>query len=76
MAAQTKAPSNPFRSVTRFCQETMEELRKATWPTWLELRDSTTLVIFTVLLVGMMIAVADFCFMNDIRFLSHLASGR
>ncbi len=76
MAAQTKAPSNPFRRVTLFCQETMEELHKASWPTWLELRDSTILVIFTVLLVGMMVAVADFCFINDIRFISHLASGK
>lgn len=76
MAATSHPSSNPFRRIAHFGQETMVELRKASWPTWLELRDSTVLVIFTVLIVGSLVAIADFCFMEDIKTLSHLASGR
>jgi len=76
MAAPSTVQRNPFRRIALFFQETMEELRKATWPTWLELRDSTVLVILTVLILGSMVAIADFCFLHDIRFLSHLASGQ
>ncbi len=76
MAATSSPQSNPFRRLAHFGQETMQELRKATWPTWLELRDSTVLVIFTVLLLGSLVAIADFCFMEDIKTLSHFAAGR
>lgn len=75
-APTTPQRSNPFRRIAHFGQETMEELRKASWPTWLELRDSTTLVILTVLIVGTLVAVADFCFLQDVKALSHLASGK
>jgi len=76
MAAPSTPQRNPFRRITVFAQETMDELRKATWPDWLELRDSTVLVIVTVLILGSMVAVADFSFLNLVRLLSHAASGK
>ncbi len=77
MAAPSATPQrNPFRRIALFAQETMVELRKATWPGWMELRDSTVLVICTVLIVGSMVAIADFCFLHDIRFLSHLVASK
>jgi preprotein translocase subunit SecE len=76
MAAPSTPQRNPFRRIAHFGQETMEELRKASWPTWLDLRDSTILVILTVFIVGSLVAVADFCFLQDVKAISHLASGR
>ena len=77
MSATAAAPRrNPFRRVAHFWSETMEELRKATWPGWTELRDSTTLVILTVILLGGYISAIDFCFAQLITFCTHLASGK
>ncbi len=77
MATITTAPQrNPFRRVALFWSETIEELRKASWPDWLELRDSTTLVILTVIILGTLISVADFSFFELMTFFSHLASGK
>ena len=42
-----------------YVQETREELKKCSWPTWLELRGSTVLIIVTVLLLGLFVVVVD-----------------
>jgi len=77
MAATTSAAQrNPFRRLAHFGQETMEELRKATWPDWAELRDSTVLVILTVIILGGYIAVVDFFLGQLITFFTHFASGK
>ncbi len=51
---------NPFRSVRIFAGETVAELRKATWPTPTELKDSTVVVIIAVIILGIFISIADF----------------
>jgi preprotein translocase subunit SecE len=78
MAASTTAPKrNIFRRIAIFWHETVEELRKASWPTWLELRDSTVLVIITVLLLGAFISMSDFSLFNLVTWLSnHAAPGK
>ena len=42
-----------------YVQETLEELKKCSWPTWLELRGSTVLIIVTVLLLGVFVVAVD-----------------
>ena len=42
-----------------YVQETREELKKCSWPTWLELRGSTILIIVSVLLLGLFVVVVD-----------------
>ncbi|MBE2214890.1 MAG: preprotein translocase subunit SecE [Opitutaceae bacterium] len=51
---------NPFRAVRIFTSEMIGELKKATWPTWLELRDSTLVVIVAVVILGIFTSIADF----------------
>jgi len=51
---------NPFRAVRIFSSEMIGELKKATWPTWLELRDSTLVVIVAVVILGIFTSIADF----------------
>jgi preprotein translocase subunit SecE len=51
---------NPFRAVRIFSSEMIGELKKATWPTWLELRDSTLVVIVAVVILGVFTSIADF----------------
>ena len=38
--------------LTTYIQETKEELKKCTWPTWEELKGSTIVVAISILLLG------------------------
>jgi preprotein translocase subunit SecE len=51
---------NPFRSVRIFTGEMAGELKKASWPTAVELRDSTLVVIVAVVIFGIFTSIADF----------------
>lgn len=51
---------NPFRSTRIFFGEMVDELKKASWPTWTELRDSTVVVIVACLLLGIFTSIGDF----------------
>jgi len=55
---------NPFRSVRIFAGEMVAELKKATWPTRTELRDSTLVVIVAVIILGVFTSIADFSIVN------------
>ncbi len=51
---------NPFRSTRIFVGEMIDELKKCTWPTRTELRDSTIVVILAVVLLGLFTSISDF----------------
>jgi preprotein translocase subunit SecE len=52
--------NNPFRSTRVFFGEIVDELKKATWPTKTELRDSTIVVIFAAVILGLFTSISDF----------------
>ena len=45
--------------VREFSKEVRSEFTKISWPSWIELRDSTTVVIVTVIIVAAFIGVVD-----------------
>jgi preprotein translocase subunit SecE len=51
---------NPFRSTRIFLGEMVGELQKASWPSRTELRDSTIVVVFASVLLGVFTAISDF----------------
>ena len=61
---------NPFNSVRLFYKETMIELKKASWPSKIELRDSTIVVLLATVLLGSFIALTDFSLMNGVQLLT------
>ena len=61
---------NPFTSIRRFYKEMMIELKKATWPTKTELRDSTIFVLIATAILGSYIALIDFSLMNGVELLT------
>ena len=63
---------NPFSSIRLFYKETLNELKKASWPTKTELRDSTIVVLLATALLGSFIALTDFSLMNGVRLLTEL----
>jgi len=44
----------------KYWDETSEELKKCTWPTWDELKGSTVVVFITILMLGIFTVVIDF----------------
>ena len=45
-----------------YVQQTREELRKCSWPTWDELKGSTVLITISIVLLGTFIVTADLVF--------------
>jgi len=56
------------RSAT-FLREVRGEMQKVTWPTWMELKGQTLVVIIAVLIIAAFIGVVDLILSNTIRFL-------
>jgi preprotein translocase subunit SecE len=56
--------------LTTYIQQTKEELRKCTWPTWDELKGSTVLVAISILLLGIFTVIVDRVFFTVIMWIS------
>ena len=61
---------NPFASIRLFYKEMMTELKKASWPTKAELRDSTIIVLIATAMLGSYISLIDFSLMNGVELLT------
>jgi preprotein translocase subunit SecE len=59
---------NPFRSTRIFVGEMIDELQKASWPTKLELRDSTIVVVVAVVILGVFTSISDLA-LNEVVLL-------
>lgn len=65
---------NPFTSVRIFAIEIVDELKKATWPTMTELRDSTIIVIVASLILGAFTSISDFSLYQFVDLFTRLVS--
>ena len=63
---------NPFSSIRIFTGEMVGELKKASWPTQTELRDSTVVVIAASLLLGLFTSISDFALYQVIDLCTQL----
>ncbi|MGZ0654176.1 preprotein translocase subunit SecE [Coraliomargarita sp. W4R53] len=61
---------NPFTSIRLFYKETLTELKKASWPSKTELRDSTFVVLIATVILGSYVALIDFSLMNGVELLT------
>ena len=64
---------NPFTSIRHFYKEMLIELKKASWPSKVELRDSTVVVLIATAILGTYIALIDFSLMNGVELLTSWA---
>ena len=55
------------QKVANFFQETQQELKKVTWPTWNEVWQATLVVIVVTFFASAFIAAVDFCISNILR---------
>lgn len=58
-----------MQKVTNFFQETQQELKKVTWPTWNEVWQATLVVIVVTFFASAFIALCDFCISTVLRML-------
>lgn len=65
---------NPFRSTRIFFGEMIEELKKATWPTKTELRDSTIVVIVAAVMLGVFTSISDFALLQVVDLFTSFVS--
>jgi len=56
--------------LTLYVQQTREELRKCTWPTWDELKGSTVVVFVSIFLLGGFTVLVDFVFAMLVRWIT------
>ena len=59
---------NPFQKFSNFLREVSEEFSKVSRPSLPELRDSTTVVIISVLIIGGIVGVMDLLFSRLVQF--------
>ena len=48
-----------IRQLATYVQETREELKKCSWPSWVELKGSTALIMVSIALLGAFTMVVD-----------------
>ena len=65
---------NPFQSTRIFVGEMVGELKKASWPTRIELRDSTIVVILASFLLGLFTSISDFSLYQVVDLFTSLVS--
>ena len=51
-----------LQQIATYVQQTREELKKCTWPTWTELKGSTVVVSISIVLLGVLTVAVDFVF--------------
>jgi preprotein translocase subunit SecE len=66
--------ANPFRSIRIFSSELVGELKKASWPTREELKDSTIVVIVACALLGLFTSISDFALYQVVDLFTSLVS--
>jgi len=64
--------ANPFRKIGIFYGETVQELKKSTWPNRKELRDMTLVTIVAMIILGIFISVADFALYEFVNLFTTL----
>jgi preprotein translocase subunit SecE len=56
--------------IRNYCNATIEELKKCSWPTREELKGSTVVVVLSITILGLFTFLADYIFMHLVRLIS------
>ena len=70
-AGQRQGSGNPLARSAEFLRETRGELRKVAWPTRLEVRNYSIVVLVTLILLISLIFVLDYACSKSVLFLFH-----
>lgn len=62
---------NVFKKIRVFVREMVDELKKASWPSWRELRESTLVVLLGIIFLGLFVSLVDFSLFQMVDLLMH-----
>lgn len=62
--------TNPITAIQKYYAETMEQLRKCSWPSSKELYDTTIVIICSMVLVTLFVMVVDWGCEAAVRFIT------
>ena len=62
--------SNPIIAIQKYYDETVEQLKKCTWPSWNELYESTVVVVTSMVLLTIFVLVVDWVCGAAVRFIT------
>ncbi len=66
---------NIFQRMWKYIKEVKAELKKVVWPTFAKVRKDTTVVIVSIIVVGLFIALLDYAFGGLLKYLLKLDGG-
>ena len=66
--------SGNLARLTTYVQETKEELKKCTWPSWDELKGSTVVVMISVAILGLFTVGVDVVLAFFVRWMTQIGS--
>lgn len=64
-----------LREVQRFAEEVQAEMRRVTWPDWLQLRNATAVILVFVIILAAIIGLMDTIFNALVRGIVRFFSG-
>jgi preprotein translocase subunit SecE len=64
--------SGKLARLANYIQETREELKKCTWPTWDELKGSTVVVMISILILGVFTFGVDVVLALFVRWMTQI----
>ncbi len=70
--AESESKVGIFDRIQQFYQEVVAEMKKVTWPTWDELKSSTSVVLIILIIFAAVIYVFDFVFQNAVFYIFKL----
>ncbi|MBR4672861.1 MAG: preprotein translocase subunit SecE [Victivallales bacterium] len=62
--------SNPITAIQKYYEETVEQLKKCTWPSVGELYESTVVVVSFMILLTVFVLVVDWVCATAVRFIT------
>lgn len=63
---------NPVHRIKQFYEETVQEVKKCSWPSRPELRESTTLVLLSVAILTAFVWLVDMAAQPAVRYIINL----
>ena len=66
---QTQAMKNPIKAIQKYYDETVEQLKKCTWPSPKELYDSTAVIVTSLVIITVFVMVVDWGCEAAVRFI-------
>ena len=60
-----------FEGIAKFLNEVKVELKKVTWSTWAEIKNTTVIILFSLVILSTVVGIFDFIMSKVLSLLIH-----